>query len=160
MNGGDSNMNNVVSLNELTQENYPFAGGKGTVLAVIKQQRFPVPEGFVVLSHAFCGGALSDSDVLSAIQKVAASVHAQRIHACADSRNIPADGQVAVSPPVLLLPGCQLTVATDDHLFDQIKIPAAETQWFTDWDLCSFCVSISVVAPNLAKFSSMCSAEA
>src|SRR5665648_182505 len=134
-------MNNVVSLNELTHESYPFAGGKGTVLAVMKQHKLPIPEGFVILSRAFCEGALSDTmkseidrhlaafpkrtffavrssalhedsgkasfagayetvldvsrtDVLSAVQKVTASIHAQRVQSYAGSRSISADGQM------------------------------------------------------------------
>ncbi|MEI8199055.1 MAG: PEP/pyruvate-binding domain-containing protein [Eubacteriales bacterium] len=156
-------MKNIVSLNELTPESYPFAGGKGTALAAMKQQKLPVPEGFVVLSRAFCGGELSDSekseiarhlaaftkrtsfavrssalhedsgkasfagayetvlavsntDVLSAIQKVAASMHAQRVQTYAGSRNIPADGQMAVVVQKFIRPQFAGVLFTSDPI--------------------------------------------
>ena len=52
--------NNVKRFNELTTELQVFAGGKGSMLARMYQDGYPVPDGFVILPDAFKGEVLSD----------------------------------------------------------------------------------------------------
>ncbi|CAG7626624.1 PEP/pyruvate-binding domain-containing protein [Paenibacillus allorhizosphaerae] len=54
-------VNMIKSFNELTPEYRAFAGGKGGMLALMYQQGYPVPEGFVVLPKAFQDGELRPS---------------------------------------------------------------------------------------------------
>ena len=49
----------VISLADLTAELQPRAGGKGATLARLYQAGYPVPDGFVILPHAFDGDELT-----------------------------------------------------------------------------------------------------
>jgi len=49
----------VRTLNELTAEQRPLAGGKGGTLAQLSQGGYPVPDGFVILPAAFAGDELT-----------------------------------------------------------------------------------------------------
>ena len=48
----------VRTLDELTTEERPLAGGKGGTLARLHQAGYPVPDGFVILPQAFTGDVL------------------------------------------------------------------------------------------------------
>lgn len=48
----------VISFSKLSQDLQPFAGGKGSMLAKMYQEGYPVPDGFVVLPCAFHGDKL------------------------------------------------------------------------------------------------------
>lgn len=51
----------VKSFRELTPDLQPLAGGKGGVLAKLRQAGYPVPDGFVVLPAAFNGAGLKSA---------------------------------------------------------------------------------------------------
>ncbi|MFC1936052.1 PEP/pyruvate-binding domain-containing protein [Chloroflexota bacterium] len=48
----------VFAFNQLPENDFPAAGGKGGALALLSQAEFPVPEGFVILPSAFDGDDL------------------------------------------------------------------------------------------------------
>ncbi|MFX0092487.1 MAG: PEP/pyruvate-binding domain-containing protein [Candidatus Hodarchaeota archaeon] len=45
----------VISFQDMKDEEFANAGGKGGNLALLYQSKFPVPEGFIILPHAFDG---------------------------------------------------------------------------------------------------------
>jgi pyruvate,water dikinase len=49
----------VIPFGEIPAELQPQAGGKGATLARLYQARYPVPDGFVILPHAFDGDELT-----------------------------------------------------------------------------------------------------
>ena len=51
--------NKVVTFQELTADQQPYAGGKGGALARMFQAGYPVPDGFVILPAAFVDDALA-----------------------------------------------------------------------------------------------------
>ncbi|WP_312810837.1 PEP/pyruvate-binding domain-containing protein [Sedimentibacter sp.] len=53
-------MNMVKGFRELTPELQQYAGGKGSMLARMLQEGYPVPEGFVILPSAFEGETLHE----------------------------------------------------------------------------------------------------
>jgi RimJ/RimL family protein N-acetyltransferase len=50
----------IRSLNEVGAEEHPLAGGKGGMLARLRQAGYPVPDGFLILPHAFNGDELEN----------------------------------------------------------------------------------------------------
>jgi pyruvate,water dikinase len=51
----------VQTFEELDQDRWPLAGGKGGTLARLYQAGYPVPDGFVILPGAFVGDKLADT---------------------------------------------------------------------------------------------------
>jgi len=43
----------VVWFNEVGREDVDYVGGKGANLGEMTQEKFPVPNGFIVTSHAY-----------------------------------------------------------------------------------------------------------